>query len=261
MGTQRSRLSKIWVDPQTDLAVAQLDPPLRVGPSGQALTYERPLATRAVRPGDLILMVGASPNGGTVTDTRPSRYAWLPVSSTGPTSYTVDQTQGNPINTDPNTGNVRICTYGDSGGENILYEEGDAKLAGITVTASGLKNGYFAQCSSVDVFSRSSFIKPLIADKKVIYFAPSWNIPYDNNAQVWKTFNPCDNKCFKIDYKYEFEQGYDVGHVQVMPENTLTVHTGTGTVSRQMCGNVTFAVISDNSVQKRGFYDVVATCN
>jgi hypothetical protein len=257
MGNQRSRLSRVWYDSATDLAVAQLDPPLKVHSNW---SYERPLATRAVTAGDLILMNGSSPNCGTVTDTRPTRYAWLPVVDTSSNEFEVAQTAGASVNADCDTGNVHICSFGDSGGGNILYEQGVARLAGITVYGAGLANGFFARCGSVDVFSRSSFIQPLVANKREIYFAPAWNVPYDNNTSAYKTFNPCDNACFELDYKYEFEQGYDSGHVQVLPANALTVHTGSGTVRRQVCGNVTFAVFSDGSVQKQGFYDVKGTC-
>jgi hypothetical protein len=259
MGNQRSRLSRIWLDSGVDLAVAQLDPPLNVGNSA---TYERRLSTRAVTLGDRILMNGSSHNCGALTETRPTRYAWLPVTTAGGQGYRVAQTFGNPVDSHCETGNVRICSFGDSGGGNLLYLGGVAHLAGITSTGShGTQNGYFDSCGSVDVFARSSFIKPLVANKRVIYFAPSWNIPYDNNTSAWKTFNPCDNACFTLDYKYDFEQNRDSGHVQVMPANTLTVHTGSGIVRKQMCGNVTFAVFSDGAVQKRGFYDVKATCN
>jgi hypothetical protein len=260
MGSQRSRASRIWLDSQADLAVVQLDPPLTVAGN---VNYQRPLSPRSVVPGDTVLMAGSSPNcNPVVSDTRPHRYAFLPVASVAGHTYTVSQTFGSPVNGDCDNGNVRICTYGDSGGANLLPVNNVSHLAGITVTGSvNIQNGYFATCSSVDVFDRSSFINPLIANQAEIYFAPSWNIPYDNNASAWKTFNPCDNACFTLDYSYEFEQGWDSGHVQVSPANTLTQHTGSGSVSQYVCGNVTFAVFSDGSVQKRGFYDVKATCH
>jgi hypothetical protein len=260
MGNQRSRASHIWLDGGADLAVVQLDPPLTVAHN---VNYQRPLAPRNVVAGDLILMAGSSPNcSTTVSDTRPHRYAFLPVSSAGGNGYTVSQTFGSPVNYDCDNGNVHICTYGDSGGANLLIVNNVSHLGGITSTGStNYQNGYFATCSSVDVHARSGFIDPIIANDTDIYFAPSWNIPYDNNTSVWKTFDPCDNACFTLDYSYEFEQGYDTGHVQVMPANTLTQHTGSGSVSQHICGNVTFAVFSDGSIQKRGFYDVKATCD
>lgn len=260
MGNQRSRASHIWLDNQADLAVVQLDPPLTVANN---VNFQRPLSPRSVTAGDLVLMAGSSPNcSTTVSDTRPHRYAFLPVSSAGGNEFTVSQTFGSPVNGDCDNGNVHICTYGDSGGANLLVVNNRSHLAGITVTGSfNYLNGYFATCSSVDIFARSSFVNPLITNDREIYFAPSWNVPYDDNTSAWKTFDPCDNACFTLDYSYEFEQGWDTGHVQVMPANTLTEHTGSGSVSQHVCGNVTFAVFSDGSIQKRGFYDVKATCD
>jgi hypothetical protein len=258
MGNQRSRISRIWLDSQADLAVAQLDPPLTVAGNPN---FSRPLSPRRVVAGDTILMAGASHNcDPVVSPTRPHRYAFLPAINQSSSYFEVGQTFGSPVDPDCETGNVHICSFGDSGGANLLVVNNLSHLAGITSYAAGSQNGYFARCGSVDVFARSNFVKPLIANKKDIWFAPDWHIPYENNSSVWKTFNPCDNACFDIDYRFEFEQGHDFGHFQEMPANRLTQHTGSGRVIKRVCGNATFAVISDGSVQKRGFYDVKATC-
>ena len=63
-----------------------------------------------------------------MTDTRPTRYAWLPVVDTSSNEFEVAQTAGAAVNADCDTGNVHICSFGDSGGGNILYEEGVASL-------------------------------------------------------------------------------------------------------------------------------------
>ncbi len=94
-----------------------------------------------------------------------------------------------------------------------------------------------------------------------VWFNPPWGSPYVDYQAIDAPFDPGCSGQWTLTFDYEFENGYDFGHLYRHDNQTTEVVTGSGSRSYEVVGATHWAIFTDYSIVARGFTNVRAVCH
>lgn len=148
----------------------------------------------------------------------------------------------------------QVQWHGDSGGSCMLDVQGGRLITGVQSSSSyyeASQTVVSAWQPSAEYF-RTWVLSTITATSRI---ADPFESPLANNAYRLNIWDPCNGGCATWTASYDFETGYDSGHV-----GSSGALTGNGTSSGSVCGQITITAGTDGSVQSPGFSAISATC-